>query len=211
MRYFYNLFNKTKVEPKKELYSLDEVKSRLNTYIEWCEKHPILHFFDSLHSRLHFLPSDIRHQVRLFIDFFRRGKRGFGNTDTWCYSSYLARIIYTGITFLKSTKMGCPILANHDEALDPNFVENGKQWDIILDTIIETFKTAEKIAQQDLVYISTKEYTFDKWLEYYKQTKAIHEDCDSKGYEVHVMDFQECQDYENGFDLFKKHFFDLWD
>ena len=107
--------------------------------------------------------------------------------------------------------MGCPILYGYDEAKDPECEENSKQWNDILDKMIETFKIAEKIANQDYIYFSTKDNSFQEWLKCYEQMKKIHEECSGRSYDVHIMDFGECQYYEEGFDLFRKYFFALWD
>jgi hypothetical protein len=222
MRFFYNLFKpKVKVDTKEEkskLYSIDEMKKRLKDYQDWCDKHPILHFFDMLQCRIINLPGDIKWQWKLFIDFFRRGKRGFGNIDTWNLSSYLAKTIYTSIEHLKANQTGCPCLFNCSKIMeyptreekDLNFKKSQEEWNKILDTIIKTFKISEQIAEGNLIYFSTQDTLMSKWVEDHHTMSEIYKD-KKDDCSIKVMSFNECKEYEFGFDLFRKYFFNLWD
>lgn len=122
--------------------------------------------------------------------FIQRGKRGWANRDTWNFDYFLADVIVGGVKYLKKTQHG------HPSALTQ------KQWDKILNEITWTFKTAKKISDGDVFYIDVEEY--DKLARQWK--KKMY-----GGITLKLLTKKECMKYERGFNLFKKHFFSLWD
>lgn len=132
---------------------------------------------------------------RRIKSFIQRGIRGWADSDTWEFDTYLAKVISGGVKHLRDNKTGFPLMGkNMSEE------QSRKEWKNILNKIIKTFKTAEKISNGDIFYISPEEYDKGGYIE---MVKEIARDV--------VLTKQESIEYEEGFDLFKKYFHNLWD
>jgi len=126
--------------------------------------------------------------------FFHRGWYGWAPNDVWSFDHYLAKVISEGVARLKKNNIGCPseLLEAKDnyEWTDEEYELAEKKWDTILDQIIKGFRT---------------------------YTEA--EDCGDCGYGMtifskdpkHTCKKHDIEDYEKGWDLFRKYFMGLWD
>jgi len=65
------------------------------------------------------------------VSFFQRGKRGYAYSDVWDFDSYLAKVLYGGLSELKEKTKAISI--------HPNEVSY-EEWLSILDEMIEGFK-----------------------------------------------------------------------
>ena len=86
--------------------------------------HPILFIRD--------IYSDIR-------EFFQRGSRGYANADLWWFHGYIAEVLFKVMTQFREIENGIP--PNPDR---PGKFYTEKQWDNILDKIIDGFKTVSE-------------------------------------------------------------------
>ena len=149
--------------------------------------------------------SDIPRNIKYFI---QRGKRGCATCDWWSFDYYIAGVIVIGIKALKKYGTSLPILKGCNKKGEPNVLAK-KRWYKILDNLIYTFETAQKIVNRDLHYIPSKSFTIKK---YNKEKKF----CDEISKEfptipARLMTKKESLRFEKGFDLFKEWFFCLWD
>lgn len=131
------------------------------------------------------IPKDIYNNIKWFI---QRGQRGYAECDVWEFDVYLSETITNGLKDLKSQLHGFPC----------NFISKD-EWKSVLDEIIWTFEVAQKIINSEWVYLKSKE----------RNKKSIN--IFAKEYNYHIMTKEECERYRKGWDLFKKHYFSLWD
>ena len=133
-----------------------------------------------------------------------RMRRGWGHADVWGFDYYLADVIVGGLKQLKKTQHILPTWKQGE----PEEVAQ-KRWNEIMDKIIWTFKTAQDIIEYDTMYIPIKDWTeeqYKKNLKFVEEMNKKHPD-----YKYKVLTKEECKKYEEGWDLFKTHFFSLWD
>jgi len=133
------------------------------------------------------------------MSFFQRGKRGWSSQDTWSFDLYLAKVVSEGLAHLKKHQCGYPCELTEG------------QWIDILNKIINTFETAKRIGENDTFYISSKEFTTERYEEYCKIADNLNKIKDEEDNYIRVLDLKQSKRYEEGFDLFKKYFFSLWD
>ena len=124
--------------------------------------------------------------------FFQRGKDGVADSDVWNFDYYLAKVICKGLRKLKKISHTTP----------PNLTY--KEWNEVLDKITYTFETYQKVIDLDYVY-PLEDEKYEELLKYWENFNKEYRD------NVHVMTNEELKKYEEGFDLFRKHFYDLWD
>jgi len=122
-------------------------------------------------------------RIRTFI---QRGKNGISDSDCWCLDYYLADVISKGVGNL--IKYG-----NHEVHSSKAFKE-----------IKKTFETAKKISEGDLIYISSKEFTWAKYKKYKRTCQKIKN-------KDRVMTKRESLTYEKGWETFQTEYFRLWD
>ena len=99
---------------------------------------------------------------------WQRVFRGWDDRIIWSIDSYLAEMIPVWVTVLKESKWGVPIIMfTDDEMKDPNGISNEadaraeKEYDIILDKIIDGFSSYDKL-QQYCFEIDSPEETLAK-------------------------------------------------
>ena len=177
--------------------TVDEMLEDLNKNYNWWDKlilNPNMKWLRYIIYNLPESPMDIYRNIKWFI---QRGKRGYADCDVWGYDEYLSKIIVDGLKDLKSQVHGVPN--------SPCFIsKDGKDvdlgaWKAILDEIIWTFEVAQKIINDEWIRLNSKERNK-------KSTNKF-----SKNYKYHIMTKEECSRYRNGWKLFQKHFFNLWD
>ena len=181
---------------EKVVNNIEEVKKRLFKPLPWycfiwCRilKIPrILHELDMFPRRIYW--------------FFQRGKRGYADEDTWQFCDYLSEVICGGLKQLKKYKHGIPSTINPKTG---KYSYNERRWNKILAKMIYTFETSKKILNNypdsDWLYIPT-----DEWDE-----KKDLRDKFKDGKLERVMTKKECLAYEEGWKLFAKYFYNLWD
>lgn len=76
------------------------------------------------------------------------------------------------------------------------------EWDCILNTIINTFQLAKEISEGDVYYLPLKYFTE-------KEYKRLIKVLGNSKRPMKVLNRKEVKEYEQGFDLFKEHFFKL--
>lgn len=185
--------------------SLEDHKKELQQHWEWCKNHPILSWLQQQWYCLPDRPRDIKNFFKWGI---QRWRRGWSDYDSWDIDEYLIHILVPMLQKLKKNKWGIPCeVFNQDDPIDEtgNFtneaVENAKKrWDEILDKIIKTFHIAHLIKEGNWIYISSDQWTQEKF-----------KDCSKRLSNHVIMDLETVKKYEEGWALFQKHFFSLWD
>lgn len=114
--------------------------------------------------------------------FFHRGKKGYSYIDTWSFDSYLCDVIAGGVKLLKANLHGSP-----PELFDDDAKNQIWRWEEVLDKITEGFEAGRSIINTD-----------------YMELGDTREEWESKYKELEVK-------YNEGMDLFKEYFFNLWD
>jgi hypothetical protein len=148
--------------------------------------------------RLQQLPRDI---WLYCVRFYQRGRYGISIQDTWHLDFYLTDIIIQGIKTLKNSQIGYIICLPEDinkkwsQELEDR---NTKEWCRILDEIIWTFETNQKIINLDWVGLQ-EEYSEELAN---KLINLVY---------THVMTKEECERYKQGWKYFQKYFNALWD
>lgn len=185
--------NKEKVT-RKSYKTVDELWEDLDRPVIWYKdlyltiRVRIEQFFD--------VPRDV---YRYFKRGIQRWNRGWSDADIWGVNDFLSRVIPAMLKRLKETQQGLPTWTE-----DKTEEQAQKEWNDILDTIINTFETSKKIADNELGY-------FENWsqrkYDYYNKIWVTHT------YEPkpRAMTKEECGKYKQGWELFRKYYFSLWD
>ena len=168
--------------------------SNLNVFKEMKEKEKHLYyrvylFFYRLFFRTIESPRNTR---RAIVRFFQRAIRGWADEDTWGLCDYLADVIAQTVNHLKNTQHGMP--ADLTEG----------QWADTLNKIRDTFEIAKRITDDDLYLIENKKDR-EKWEEILKKLNKKHKT------NQRCMSDNEINEYREGWKLFQKYFFNLWD
>jgi hypothetical protein len=134
----------------------------------------------------------------------QRIKRGFSDCDVWGFDYFLAPIIAKGCRELQKQACGCPndVYSKFGEKRAFN------EWKKILGKIAYTFETAQKILDDKLFIVSSEEYTKEWYNKRNEITKSISK---TKKYTCRAMTLREIKEYEEGWRLFQRYFFNLWD
>jgi len=174
---------------KAEKFSIKKWRRSHKKYLKWAKRHPVLAWLSPRIHRLPDLPGDIKLSI---ISFIQRGKKGWSNRDTWGFDYYLSDVISKGVRYLKENIHGHP--ANLTEG----------QWIDTLNQIIETFEMTTRIVGSELYLIKDKKDR-KKWQKILDEINKEY-DCQDR-----CMTDKEIKDYEKGWKLFKKYFYNLWD
>ncbi|RLI60437.1 MAG: hypothetical protein DRO67_09070 [Candidatus Asgardarchaeum californiense] len=196
--------------------SFEERKTKLEKFID---KYAILwHIRRIFWSGLLDHPQDFQLEVK---SAYERMRRGYSDRDVWGFDYYLSNVIIGGLERLKETKHGLPMECfkktdptnKHGGHTEEAFKMAEERWNRALDTIIETFKTSKKIQEDHWHYQNSKNYSIENANKYRKMNvKMLKEDPDLWGDNgLHVMTKSECKEYEKGWLLFQKHYYNLWD
>lgn len=186
-------------EGKVKTYkSMDEFFAHID---EEKRLHPIKDFFFTLRCKLEtYLIDNPRELWQDIIAFFQRGKRGYAKKDTWALDSYLATVIKNSLIDLQRIKQGTPATYNPEIG---EYDYNEERWEDILNKIIYTFHTQELINDDQYIYIPSDEWTYEKYFETIKMYKDAE-------YECVVMNLDDVERFEEGWNLFRKYFRALW-
>jgi hypothetical protein len=186
--------NKTRITKSKSYKSVDELWEDLDKKEVW-HRRVLLHikckveyFFD--------IPRDV---YRFFKRGIQRWARGWADEDCWSIDRFLTSIIPPMLKRLKETQHGLPTWT--DEKTEE---QAQKEWDDILDSIIWTFETSQKIADNELAY-------FERWSQ--KQCNKYNKIWVDWKYEPkpRAMTEAECKKYDAGWANLKRYFYSLWD
>jgi hypothetical protein len=128
--------------------------------------------------------------------FFQRGARGYSDSDVWNFDCYLSDVIYNGLKQLKEIKHGFPC------GYKENWKKAERNWDRDLQIMIDGFKSANEIGENSFVMGCSKTET-----EIFLGREVPK--FDIRKYEREIAKRQKKLD--KAMDLFKKHFFNLWD
>lgn len=141
-------------------------------------------------------------KIKDFIDnikwFIQRGKRGYSDFDIWQFDYYLSEMIPKALKHLKKIQHILPTWKSGEKEEVAQ-----KRWYNIMDNMIYTFEIANKISNDYYHYTPSKSYDTKIW-------KEIREPLSKLDF-VTIMTKEECKRYEDGWKLFQKHFFYLWD
>lgn len=147
--------------------------------------------------------------TRIIPEFFIRGNKGWAPSDVWSFSYYHAKICKNAIEYLKKHKNGTPISCFPNITESRNYTKKEtkialKKWNKILDTIIFTFSCI----------IKSIEDNYELWQ---PNPEKPDEHILSKDYnlikyhpELKLQTKEEYEKMQKGFQLFVKHYFDLW-
>ncbi len=157
-------------------------------------------------------PEDFR---KWLIHKFQRAKRGWSNRDTWCFHYFLSEVIIGGLKHLKKIKHGIPGVFCTTKADNNNeeFNKCIKKWENALDCMIKTFEIGLNMSEYNWVYQNSNKYDIkhaNHWRKIHKKWLKDDPQLYEKR-ELKVMTKKECKEYERGWELFRIHFFDLWD
>ena len=192
----------------------------------WDEKHIIRATLRdalfTLRRVLWYRVPDYPRDIRLWIKTkYQRAKRGWAISDAWGFHYYLAEVIRDGCKWLKKHKHGVPMFCDRHNIIkkkikgyseDRNFKEAEREWDDIIEQIIWTFDVVTKIDGHHWFYPHGRTYFTDKELKTAQELcEDFRDDWPEDKHKYHVMTIDECKQYRKGWDLFQKHFFDLWD
>lgn len=187
---------KMSIIPTKKYASVADMLKDLDKEIK---AHPIRHWVERTFWTLVRFPRKAKLELKTFI---QRGKRGYGDSDVWGFCDYLTNVILGGLKQLRKNKCGYPATLNPKT---DTYDYDEKRWERILDNMIYTFETSKKILdnypEKDWLYTPT-----DEW----EKRKDVR-DAFKDGKTMKVMTKEECLFFEEGWKLFSKNFFSLWD
>lgn len=155
-------------------------------------EHPILDALQTFYYRVLCRLADVpRDNYRAVKRFIQRGTTGFAVEDTWCLSGYLAKVVVKSLSHFKKNSHGIP-----------NDLTEG-EWIDILNKMMYTFETAERIGDDLYLIRDPKQRE--------QMQKTLNEI--NKQYKTHdiCLSPKSIKAYDEGWQLFKKHFHELWD
>ena len=163
-------------------------------------------------------PSYYYYEIKYFI---QRGIRGWSNRDSWSIDWYLTSILVPILKKLKENKHGHPMQVypkdcKLDKYGNPIKEEEKKaiqRWNYILNIIIKTFETTQKIQVDHWFYQNSNKYSNKLANKYRKINKTLKQKRPNlyNSNDLHVMTKEECIKYEEGWKYFQKYYFNLWD
>ena len=105
----------------------------------------------------------------------------------------------------KLDKYGNPIKEEEKKAI--------QRWNYILNIIIKTFETTQKIQVDHWFYQNSNKYSNKLANKYRKINKTLKQKRPNlyNSNDLHVMTKEECIKYEEGWKYFQKYYFNLWD
>jgi len=131
--------------------------------------------------------------------FWQRGARGYADCDVWNFDGYLANIIYHGLLKLRKDKMGYP---STPDPITGEWSFDEKRWNDVLGRMIAGWELAYKCTNGDLEHPG----------EMTEVKKAELEAIMQKNWpEFRYLTYEEEMIMREGFYLFSKYFFNLWD
>lgn len=207
-------------ENKPITRSYNSVEEMWESFEQEKKEHPIRTFFENIGyclSRYWNYPGDLCTEIKWFV---QRGTRGYSDSDVWCVGEFVSKVLPPMLKQLKETKHGIPSnMFNKEDSFDKhgNAIEDvdmlaEKRWDEILNNIIWTFETSNKIIHRDWIYIEderkrTKQSKFFEGLNESNKKSKLFKDCG----DYYIMSKKENERYKKGWKLFEKHFYSLWD
>ena len=169
----------------------------------------------------HFKWSEIRWNFKRLRCFFVRGKNGWSEIDTWGLEHYLSGVISNSVKHLKDNHYGFPTMIlpdNYDSTYDDNEKRKelddacAKKWVEMLDTISWTFQVNRKISEDKWYLVRREDFKEeDKYNQHLNFCKTMVEKYNEPEDPHHIMTDEEVKRYDEGWELFKKYFFCLWD
>jgi len=139
---------------------------------------------------------DIRNYYYEIKYFIQRGRRGWSNRDWWCTYYFICKVLKEMIKYDKKNGHGLPMWEEgmtEEEAI--------KKWADIQDKMIYAFESGEKIGNGDLELYAEWMWADDK-AEFRDRIKKYHGVLQTK---------EEYDKMQEGFQLFIKHLWSLWD
>jgi hypothetical protein len=136
---------------------------------------------------------------RMIRWFWQRGRRGYSDRDVWEFHYHISDVVYHGLLQLKKYKHGYPATPEPDT---DKWDYNEKRWDDILDKMVAGWELAFKVSNGEIEYASAMS----------ELDKAHMEEAMQKDYpEWRFLTYEEEITMKEGFYLFSKYFFNLWD
>lgn len=176
---------KSKASANAVFISWEDFKKEQAVRDAWRKKHPVLWQLQLIPRRILWAFETVfKDWPRTMRHSLQRFKQGYSDMDVWTFNSYLCTAIINGLTQLKKEAHGYP-----------NCVKDPIEWMTILDHIIFTFTIEKKIIDCDAVFESMI-------------TPALRTHYESN---CEILTPLIEQQYNHGWDLFRKHFKDLWD
>ena len=146
--------------------------------------------------------SDIPFEIKMA---HQRVKRGYSDYDCWGLYYFLSKVISRAVRDLQKQAHGYPPELAEKFSDEQAFEE----WKIILGKIANTFELMLKIEKENLIQTTSKEYSeewFKKWTEYGEKMGKTRRD-----FQYRPMTLKEIKEYEEGWELFRDYFRNLWD
>lgn len=213
-------------KPTYVRWDRDNFTKELKAKKAWAKKHPILHIIKEsywwIRAIFWYRVPDYPYNIKLHIKrTYQRAKRGWADSDTWRFHSYLSEVIQGGCKHLVKTKHGIPMSAFPEGAetdktgnyTDVAFDDACKRWEGILQKIIKTFKTAEGIAEHHWFYQRSDKYDQKEADKHIAIDEKLLEESPELWLrrDLKAMTLEECKEYEEGWKLFQEHYFGLSD
>ena len=140
---------------------------------------------------------------------YQRVRYGIADRDVWGLYDYIAAVMARGVGHLNKNRHGMPADILYDEHGTQKISdgEGDKIWGSILENIQYTFDIASHVNGEAGCDILIPRHEEDrvKLLEFAAKMKQDF------GYDYKVLTLEEVAKFNKGFDLFKEHFFSLWD
>ena len=165
-------------------------------------------------------PQNIKH-------IYQRAKKGYSYRDLWSIDHWFMEIMPEMLTEFKKNLHGCPAQFTTVDGTQYQDVEKGiKDWEDILDRMIFCFKemnddtcSIKNKYEDEFLKQRYEGKSFDDWFvknEDGKTYTLIEGNVDPELQENYHMKMLEIQEYRKkmkneGFELFSKYFWNLWD
>lgn len=166
-------------------------------------------------------PGDFIREIKFGV---QRWKRGYSDRDVWGFDYYLTEVIIGGLEQLRKNKQGFPIsVIDNTMPLDKdgNLVEDGdtlasKKWDMILDSMIATFKLTKEIQDRNLLipHKGGEYYTEDELKKEQELCAKFNTGWYAKKYpedKYKTITREEFEKYKLGWKYFMEYYYNLWD
>jgi len=145
----------------------------------------------------HLTPTQLRWHKTQVECYFIRGKHGWSYMDTWGYDLYLAQVISGGVKEILKNHYGHPCDCTDE------------QWVDILSKIAFTFDLAIRVHEENLVWLLRED--FDNEEDFLEQKEHYIKLAQEKPDLWKMVSDEDMERYKEGWRLFQKYFFNLWD
>ncbi len=200
--------------PHSNLESCKEVESGIEKYHVERSKPTLKNFLLDIYYAIRRDILDIPYYIRFVKWSYQRVRYGVSDRDTWSFYNYTSEVLVRGLKNLREINHGLPCDLLYDNTGKQICSEEDavRKWNEILDNIVYTFEICERVNGNfdEEICIPRDEQDRKFLLEWSDKCNKFNQKCRSD-LRIRVLTKEEVDKFNRGWELFREHFFSLWD